>query len=1140
MNIDFVPHLRCHSEYSLTHGMVRLAGDEEIGKLAAERNIAAMALTDFNNIYGAIPFYKSCIKYGVKPILGCHAKFIRDQDFQFSQTVLCENEIGFKNLSTLLSHAQIKSNGAIDCAELSKEKLNGLILLIGFESDLGNAVIHKPEFVDKYINQWISLLGKNNLAIEISFGGRQLENDVSYLLAELAAKNDLKVVATHPILFPNSDDYDAHEVKTCISNAWLLEDENRPQKYSHKQYFQSARQMKEIFKKWPEALFNAQEIAYRCNYNFGLNNSPQFPKLPNTKANQVASKLQEQAQAGLEKHLNNKVTKVYQERLDHELTVITDKGFADYFLIVADLVSFAKENNIPVGPGRGSGAGSLVAYSLGITAIDPIEYDLLFERFLNPERTSLPDFDIDFCKDRRDEIINHARDIYGDDCVAQVITFGSLKAKAVVRDVCRVLGMPYDQGDTFARLIPDELDITLDKAKKEVKDLQELINATDDNKRLWNFSLKLEKLPRQPSTHAAAIIIAPQPLVNYCPISAVGDDKKLRLVSQYDKDALESIGLIKFDILGLKNLTMLHMAEKLIIERHHTNTPFSLANIDLTDPKMFELYATGNTMGVFQCESAGMVDLIKKIVPKNLEDIAIAISLFRPGALNNEMDKKFIENRHNLHATHNQHPALQKILKTTFGAMVFQEQVMLIAQELAGFSLAEADTMRAAIGKKNPETMASLEQKFIAGCKGNLSENEAHHMFEDIKEFAGYGFNKSHAVAYALISLQTAYLKANYPAEFYASSLTTWTNEPKSLEALLKDAIKNNIQLIKPCINSSAENFSVVNKDSVRFGLASVRAVGNICAKAIVAEREHHGKFKSLDDFCIRLPSNTVNLRALDSLIGAGACDNLIDESANGVSYKRAKLSSDSQGAVENAEHVNRNVNQGQLFGGTESTPKITETSNVKPWRKKQLLIEEQKSLGTTLSGNFYDLISSFDNHFSDIENITNDQAGIWAGFVVNRISNARLRKQGREVFNISNNVTIIEVRVDNKNVFDIKLDSPGALVVVTGKVQNNNPEFPASINATKVQGLDQWLAENLDTIKVICKDKDMLNWCLENLSTKDQVNLNKTCKLLLDIKFNGTAIPINTRTKIHSDAEIINDLQKKYGSNLVDLKFAR
>lgn len=1066
---ELIPHLHCHSEYSISHGMLRLRGASELGRLAAERGIGAVALTDTNNIHAAIRHQASCRRHGVKPILGCVASFIRaDQHFQ--ATLLCQDASGFRNLAGILTQAQLENGGRIDAASLDRHDTQGLIMLNGYGGDACAALRQgKQALARDLLGQWREVFPEGRLGCEITFGGRLDEDILAHHLATLAQQAGIPAVAAHPVLFASAKDYYHHEVRTCIANSWKLESKARPRLHTERQFFLSAEEMRHVFREWPGALANAAEIARRCNYDFGLHTKPQFPHFLNS-GEDAPTLLRKRAAAGLERlHPPAGDRGKFARRLASELEVIVAKGFADYFLIVADFVQFARDHDIPVGPGRGSGAGSLVAYALGITGVDPLRYGLLFERFLNLERTALPDFDIDFCTDRRGEIIAHARQVYGADCVAQVVTFGSLKAKAVVRDVCRVLGLGYMTGDRFARLIPTDLNITLTDARSKASDLDGFIREQPAHEQVWEHSLALEGMPRQPSTHAAAILIAPNPLTEYCPLMIIGDHHASEPVCQYDKDAAEAIGLVKFDFLGLKNLTMLHLAEREVRKKHKD---FRLADIDLHDTASLRIYCKGNTVGVFQCESQGMIALMRQMQPSSLEDIALVISMYRPGVLATNMHRTYLANRANPAATEYPHELVRTVLEPTFGVMIYQEQVMRLSQVLAGFSLAKADTLRTAIGKKDVALMARLGDDFIAASTKFLGANGARKLFAAIKEFAGYGFNKSHAVAYALVSLQTAFLKANHRAIFYAASLTTWVDDSKTQALLLEDARtsahgkEGQVEVLLPCVNASRPEFTATGNATIRYGLGSVRGIGIKFARQLVAERDTNGKFASLEELCGRMPQELINRRVLVNLIWAGACDCLMATAGEPAAW-RPELESQIDAALDYVSFQRQHANQENLFGNKEGTRAATHGNNgngpARPWHQEALLQKEEVALGVPLSGNYYDIYRWLLRNLGCLRKVADsvgDGMHTWAGHVSKYTTNARIREQGREVFVISDGTASVEVNTQRKAVDDdVELSGTGTVVVVEAKVGKNYHGDTNILRAHRVHSLDHWCA---------------------------------------------------------------------------------
>lgn len=1084
-------HLHCHSEYSLNQGMLRFAGAHEIGALAAQRGIEAVALTDSNNIHAAIRHRASCVRHGIKPILGCHATFARGEQ-AFAATLLCADAAGFRSLSRLLTVAQLRNKGRIDATAITAEDAKGLFMLTGYAGDVSAALCAgREEDAHKLLEGWANVFPAEQLACELSFGGRIDEQELVPHLASLAQKMGIPAVAAQPILFANEEDFQHHEVRCCIANSWQHDSTSRPRPHSTQQYFWSADAMHKQFAQWPGALANAAEIARRCNYEFGLAERPHFPRFFADDGKVVEDPpalLRVKATAGLAQLVAPEAPEheKYAQRLGTELEVICSKGFADYFLIVADFVSFAKEADIPVGPGRGSGAGSLVAYSLGITGVDPLKYDLLFERFLNPERTALPDFDIDFCKDRRGEIFSHARKIYGADCVSQVITFGTLKAKAVVRDVCRALGLPYATGDQLARLIPDELNITLTEARAKTDELDKFLKNENRMKDVWEHCLALEGLPRQASTHAAAILIAPQPMTEYCPLTLVGGRNKEEPVCQYDKDDAEAVGLIKFDFLGLKNLTMLHKAEQLLHQHGHPR--FHFKDIKLDDKDSFRLYQTGNTIGLFQCESQGMVALMRQVDPHSIDDIAITISMYRPGVLSSNLHRIYLDNHANPHKVTYPHERARVVLEPTNGVMIYQEQVMRLSQVLAGFSLAKADQLRAAIGKKNSAAMASLGDEFISASSEYLGAKAATKLFGEIQEFAGYGFNKSHAIAYALVSYQTAYCKAKYPAVFYAAALSTWADDSKTIAQLLEDAHHNKITIKLPSINKSQTDFTVINDTTIQFGLGSIRGAGQRLADCLVEERDRNGPFTSLEQLCERLPREMLPRRLLAGIIHAGACDCLLP----GIEARKSRpqLKNSIAGAIDHGIFVQQHANQDSLFGdetaSSSGSTTMTVTGNNQPipsYSSIEQLTHEETFLGAPLSDSYYHVWQwLLPRNLTPLrKGETSDEQQWWAGHVSRHIVNPRIRAQNRSVFRLTDGTANVEVNAKGDAAQDIDFSQPGLVVIVQGAFEESFGGMRI-LQARKIYDINRWCERTGGRVQFDSAYIDELGQLLENL----------------------------------------------------------
>jgi len=964
-------HLRLHSEYSVVDSIVRV--EEAVAK-ARDVGMPALALTDLSNLFGLVKFYQCAFKAGIKPIAGCDVWITNenDADRPFRLLLLCQSFSGYLLLSRLLSRAY-RENMCRGRAELKKswfreEELGteGLIALSGggqgeveqlLLADLPAAVTAAQHWADLFPGRFY---------LEIQRCGRPDEETAGYALLDLASRLKLPVVATHPVQFMRPEDFRAHEARVCIAQGYVLGDRRRPKEFTEQQYFKTPAEMSELFRDVPEALANSVEIARRCSLmlELGVNRLPDFPTPAGISVEQY---LREQAQTGLEARLLQSFPQVpqrderrpiYQIRLDFEVETIIQMGFAGYFLIVADFIGWAKQHDVPVGPGRGSGAGSLVAYSLGITDLDPLLYDLLFERFLNPERVSMPDFDIDFCQDRREQVIEYVRDRYGAESVAQIATFGTMAAKAVVRDVGRVLDLPYNFVDQLAKLVPFELGMTLRKAREIEPLLNQRAEEEEDVRNLLELAERLEGLTRNVGMHAGGVLIAPGKITDFCPVYCA--DSGDAVVSQYDKDDVEKVGLVKFDFLGLRTLTILDRAVA-DIRQYRVASPglavvepdaqpaeeshFSLENISLEDAATFSLMAKGNTVGIFQFESRGMKDLLQRARPDRFEDLIALVALYRPGPM--DLIPDFIERKHGKRVDYLD-PRLQPILGPTYGIMIYQEQVMQIAQVIGGYSLGGADLLRRAMGKKKVEEMAQQRAVFVEGAiKNGMAEADAVTLFGLMEKFAGYGFNKSHAAAYALIAYQTAYLKTHYPAEFMAACMSSDMDDTDKVNVFYEDCKLNGTAILPPDINESGYYFVPVDHKTIRYGLGAVKGSGEAAISAIVQVREQDGAFTGLFDFCRRVDRRIVNRRTIEALIRAGAFDS--------VETNRAALLESVGNAMEYAEQCCLAASQVSLFDENTDLIQPPAVMGVAQWPEKEKLQNEKMALGFYLSGHPYD-----------------------------------------------------------------------------------------------------------------------------------------------------------------------------------------
>ncbi len=957
MSASFV-HLNVHTEYSLVDSVVRI---KPLMAAAKAAGMPAIALTDQSNLFALVKFYRAAIAAGIKPIIGVDL-WVKEggQDEPSRLLLLCQSELGYRNLTRLVSQSyQLGQHNGMALVERDwiKAAAEGLIAISGgVKGDIGRALVAgKMADAEAALSEW-QYIFPNRFYLEVQRTGR--ENEAQYIaqVAQMAVSRNVPLVATNDVRFIQQADFEAHETRVCIHDGRTLDDPRRPKRYSDQQYLRSPEEMQALFADMPEALANSVEIVKRCNMTLELGNS-YLPDFPVPEGQTIESFFIAESKRGLEERLRflqagevwpeDKIQS-YWERLDIELKVIVDMGFPGYFLIVADFIRWAKANDVPVGPGRGSGAGSLVAYAMQITDLDPLEYDLLFERFLNPERVSLPDFDVDFCMEGRDRVIEYVAEYYGRDKVSQIITYGSMAAKAVVRDVGRVLGHSYGFVDNIAKQIPFEIGMTLDKALTESEDLANAYKNDEEVAALLDMARSLEGLARNAGKHAGGVVIAPSKLTDFTPLYCEEDGGGL--VTQLDKDDVEAAGLVKFDFLGLRTLTIIDHALKAINKRRQAagEEIIDINRIPLDDKKTFRLLKDYATTAVFQLESRGMKDLIKRLQPDIFDDIIALVALFRPGPLQSGMVDDFIDRKHGA-AIEYAHPLLEPILESTYGIILYQEQVMQIAQVMGGYTLGGADILRRAMGKKKPEEMAKQRTIFTEGAlKNNIDESVATYIFDLMEKFAGYGFNKSHSAAYALLSYQTAWLKAHYPAEFMASVLSADMDNTDKVVRLIDECKQLELDVIPPDINVSKYTFSADDQSRIVYGLGAIKGLGSAAIDSIVSERtSSEGAYDDIMDFCKRIDGQKLNKRAQEALIRAGAMDSL--------GHNRATLVANLPAVLKLADQHHRDSSSGQvdIFGEAMASSDSVELElEIKPeWDEKDKLAAEKETLGLYVTG---------------------------------------------------------------------------------------------------------------------------------------------------------------------------------------------
>nr|WP_321466840.1 DNA polymerase III subunit alpha [uncultured Desulfobulbus sp.] len=1066
-------HLHVHSQYSMLDGAIRVG---DLVDTAKEFGMEAVALTDHGAMYGALEFYEKAKKAGIKPLVGCEFYMAengmhlhdRSAGHNFHLVALAMNETGYKNLMKLASLAQTEGfyyRPRIDRQTLYAHHEGLLILTACLKGEIPWRLSHNEEDVARARALELQKVFGDRLYFEIQENGLPEQTIANRGLMALSKELGIKLVATNDCHYLTKEESYAHEVLLCIQTGKTINDPNRFRFETNELYFKSGEEMAAQFSYCPESISNTLEVAERCDLKLDFSNH-YFPIFPIEEGETLESVFSQACWDGFKKRMDHmremgefsdETEATYRERLEYEIGVIQEMGFSGYFLIVADFINWAKDHKIPVGPGRGSGAGSLAAFCMSITDIDPIPYGLLFERFLNVERVSMPDFDVDFCKDRRDEVIDYVRRRYGGDAhVAQIVAYGSMKARAVLRDVGRVLDIPLPVVDKIAKLVPEELKITLKKAIEKEPRLREAMKDAEVRE-LLTISQTLEGLSRHKSTHAAGVVVSPQPMVEYLPV-CIGPNKEI--LTQYAMKYTEKTGLIKFDFLGLKTLTVIDRALKLI--RYDLDKDVDLRKIPMDDPQTYALLCRGDSLGVFQLESDGMRELLIKMAPEQFTDLIALVALYRPGPLDSGMVDSFVETKHGRRPADYPLPQIKSVLQETYGVIVYQEQVMKISNILAGYSLGDADILRRAMGKKIPEVMETERGKFMAGAKkNNIPEDKATYIFDLMAKFAGYGFNKSHSAAYALVAYQTAYLKAHYPAQFLAALLSCDYDNTDKVVKYINECRSLKIEVLPPDINESFTDFTVIN-DRVRFGLAAVKNVGGAALDSIIEERETSGPYRSLSDFCSRVDSSKVNRKVIESLIKAGAFDSM-----NG---KRAQYMAMLDQCIDRAKAIQRDRLSGQmnLFALGQPAAKQNEAvevelpADVDEWPNLEKLAAEKETVGFFLTGHplegvMEDLQRAVDMEIAGVEKLRDDQM-VRIGGLIASYKEHKSKKGDRMAFttleDMSGKMEVIVFPSTFAECSDLLLsDQP---LVVLGAVQQG--ERGAKIIAQEVKTLGQAL----------------------------------------------------------------------------------
>ncbi|MCK0537644.1 DNA polymerase III subunit alpha [Alcanivorax quisquiliarum] len=1159
-------HLRVHTDYSLVDGVVRV---KPLIKQCVDQAMPAVAVTDDSNLFCLIKFYEAAQRAGVKPIAGADLWLesgVLDEPARLC--ALVQNDVGYQNLTLLISRAwqYNQSRGrAVVKREWLEELHAGLIFLSAArQGEIGQLLLAGKQEEATHLAMYFRELCGDRFYIEVQRTSRAGDENCLHASVALAASLGMPVVATNDVRFLEEDDFDAHEARVCIHDGAAIDDPRRARKYSSEQYLKSSAEMAELFSDLPEALENTVEIARRCSLDIrlGKNFLPEFP-IPDGKT--IQEFIQEESRRGLDKRLAlildtaapdyAERRKEYDDRLQFELDTINNMGFPGYFLIVSDFIRWAKENGVPVGPGRGSGAGSLVAYALEITDLDPIQYDLLFERFLNPERISMPDFDVDFCMDGRDRVIAYVAEKYGRAAVGQIITFGTMAAKAVVRDVARVQGKPYGLADRLSKMIPPTPGMTLEKALEQEESLRDFLQNEENSDHeaaaeIWEMALRLEGLTRNVGKHAGGVVIAPGRLTDFAALHC--DEDGENLVTQFDKDDVEAAGLVKFDFLGLKTLTIIDWAVKAVNERRarEGEEPLDITQLPLDDARSFELLKKGETTAVFQLESQGMKELIKKLRPDVFEDIIALVALYRPGPLESGMVDNFINRKHGREPLaypdpQYQHELLKPILEPTYGVILYQEQVMQIAQVLAGYSLGEADMLRRAMGKKKPEEMAEQRAIFEEGARNKGIDGElAIRIFDLVEKFAGYGFNKSHSAAYALVAYQTAWLKAHYPAEFMAAVISADMQNTDKVVTFIDECKSMQLKVLPPDVNSCGFRFTVNQDGNIVYGLGAIKGLGEGPIDAIVQAREQGLVFDDLFDFCRRVDMKRMNRRSMEALVRAGALDQLGPTRHH---QDRAVLMASLADATQAAEQDARNAEagMGDLFGGgLEATATPVAWRPARVWSDDLRLNGEKDTLGLFLTGHPIDQFDHEVNQFvtarlNALAPTGKGEAATIAGLVVAlRITRSKRSGERMAFLTLDDKTGRVEVSVFGRTFAQYSdIVQKDVLLVVRGGVRNDDYTGGFSMSADEIMDIGRARAVFARRLTVHAEVVPQLP---ETLRGALRPYLGGGCPVALRLRHprGRGMVWLGDEWRVSPDQALLEDLRNRFGEQAVAVEY--